>query len=1560
MHRGSQAVAAGPQESAPTPIPPAPGERGQVATAGTFRRLLEASLLGAAALALLMSLSILHVRLPAGRRAAGRLIETLARDEIAGELRIGNIDSLATDRLVVRDLELADAQGRPVLHVARAEGRIDLAALWERRVRVVDLAIRRPRAFLIEGDRGVPTLVRALEPRVRRPPSAGPPPFVVELDDGYVRDGRVEGSVAGGLVIDLRQIDGRASFVIDGVAPQLAIAWSRMKLLAPLPQGAAAADFRLAGSAVIRGPGDGGPDAMPTRIDARGRLSWTAGSAQVRFGLAGPRLTLGVTLPRGTPAESIRAIVPGYPFSSELGGWATASGSVDELAVSTSLEAGGASISARGRLTLKEAPGRGLGYDLAVAISDLEPSAILPGVPGSIRTGARGRLQGHGVVPESLEARFDGTIDPTVVLGYPVPDGEVHARFVDGRLEVERFEPRGGGLAGVLRGRVGIDGEVDIAARLQASDMRLVHGLEPVGGSGRCDVSLTGGAGRSFRLHGHGSARGLVLGPLRARSAEGQWDVRLPIAPGDGSPAPDLRMNVRASAMDASLAGVPMGAIDVNGTGDQISIRASGTSVRAERSVAVDAVVRPLAAEGGVEVSFARLQIGFRGRVFRGDGGIRVLPGRIEIRDLAVARADGARVEISGSVAPGRSVDLSARAARVDLAELWEIWSGARPPFEGRGDVYLAIGGPLPAPSVDLETRLGDVSFGGLQGLGIVADLSHSRDRLSGELQILTAGRQVISASLASLPVDPWGPGGPSFEVEGARSVRIVASDLPIEDVLGLARRLAPASVGPEVDFAGSISGSLELGGSWTEPSGTLTATVSSARWGAIDDLGLALQSEHGPQGLRLEAALSRNGRRIVGVAGSAGLEVERSRTRIFPSKAEILNEPVDLALAFGPVDQSALPAGWNTTPPIQAALSGRGTLRGSLADPVVEADLTLGGVGHEALPWRGTADGALHLSIAQGKIRVSGARFTKEGRPLVEVDGWADVEIGAREPSGLVAALGATARFPDLPLGWIRSLDGIAVGGRLALDVTASGSLRSPSLSARAIIRDLVVSGTRYHSAAASLSWDGAAFDSRASLRQSSGGTLALEAKLPMSWEPLRQGGPALLPEESSPVRGRIDAARFELEGLGGFVPGIAVMSGLVDAHVDVAGTRGLPTLRGSLGVSSGTFELADVGQRLEDISLVALLEPRRAVVSELRVRDRQGTAKATGSATLAGLMPTRFELEVEGRRFPVVREGLTLADVSGRVLVRGDATRGGIDATVTPRGLTIALPNRSARELQPLDDHPDVEVRSAFESRPAHQSASRAASRSPFLITALLDMASNVWLTRNDLALGFDGRVVVRYPWGRPLALQGSVSARRGFVTYGKNRFDLQRGDVTFTGEPGFNPLLDVDASYENPQATVSLHAGGRFSRPVLSFAAEGLSQTEIMMLLFFGQTELGGTTDDRTLAAQAQEQTQSLLTGLGISLLQQRAREAIPQWFPNIVIEQGTSGLDTTRVRAGAQLGSDVYLQGSANPGATAEENQYEIRGEWRVSRRWAIDTFVGDRGAGGVDFLWSYSY
>ncbi len=146
-----------------------------------------------------------------------------------------------------------------------------------------------------------------------------------------------------------------------------------------------------------------------------------------------------------------------------------------------------------------------------------------------------------------------------------------------------------------------------------------------------------------------------------------------------------------------------------------------------------------------------------------------------------------------------------------------------------------------------------------------------------------------------------------------------------------------------------------------------------------------------------------------------------------------------------------------------------------------------------------------------------------------------------------------------------------------------------------------------------------------------------------------------------------------------------------------------------------------------------------------------------------------------------------------------------------------------------------------------------------------------------------------------------------------------------------------------------------------PSLTFRSEpALSTSQILALLLTGRVEVPTAADQERLQASANQQALSFLEGLSLGILQRQLGEDLPSELPVVSIEPGREGLSDARLRAGRQVADNVYVEYSHNLGAQSGQNTAQVRVQWRLTRRWSVESFFGDAGSGGVDVVYTFRY
>jgi translocation and assembly module TamB len=148
----------------------------------------------------------------------------------------------------------------------------------------------------------------------------------------------------------------------------------------------------------------------------------------------------------------------------------------------------------------------------------------------------------------------------------------------------------------------------------------------------------------------------------------------------------------------------------------------------------------------------------------------------------------------------------------------------------------------------------------------------------------------------------------------------------------------------------------------------------------------------------------------------------------------------------------------------------------------------------------------------------------------------------------------------------------------------------------------------------------------------------------------------------------------------------------------------------------------------------------------------------------------------------------------------------------------------------------------------------------------------------------------------------IEGEVDLRRGFLVLLNKNFDVQSGNIRFTGSSPIDPTVDLSAKHRLSSGyTVTISIEGRVSSPELTFSSDAPNantNAEIVALLL-------GTTRQGASSQNPESQTRSVLAGLTAGLVGSVARRELGQYAPIIAVESGGTA-ETTGVRAGVAIG------------------------------------------------------
>ena len=173
---------------------------------------------------------------------------------------------------------------------------------------------------------------------------------------------------------------------------------------------------------------------------------------------------------------------------------------------------------------------------------------------------------------------------------------------------------------------------------------------------------------------------------------------------------------------------------------------------------------------------------------------------------------------------------------------------------------------------------------------------------------------------------------------------------------------------------------------------------------------------------------------------------------------------------------------------------------------------------------------------------------------------------------------------------------------------------------------------------------------------------------------------------------------------------------------------------------------------------------------------------------------------------------------------------------------------------------------------------------------------------------------------------SLQGRVSITEGSAIIAGTRYDLQRGDITFTNPVRIEPVIDLSATarVEDYDITLSLH--GTPSKPTVTYRSDPpLPESDVVALLALGRTQ-----NQQRIYTQQQEQalsnptTDALLGGALNATVSSRIQKLFGAGSvkvdPNYL---GPFGNSTSRIIVEEQLGRNLTLTYATDVNTTGQQ-------------------------------------
>lgn len=546
--------------------------------------------------------------------------------------------------------------------------------------------------------------------------------------------------------------------------------------------------------------------------------------------------------------------------------------------------------------------------------------------------------------------------------------------------------------------------------------------------------------------------------------------------------------------------------------------------------------------------------------------------------------------------------------------------------------------------------------------------------------------------------------------------------------------------------------------------------------------------------------------------------------------------------------------------------------------------------------------------------------------------------------------------------------LDTLGIGGRLSVDVAATGTRDHPRYHGTyEVAYDSSLTGAPPPEVAGSLAYDDGWLDGSLAMSRRGRAVIDAMAHLPLDLA-LRSIGGRLRPD-TLVVQAKAD--RADLGALQALTSNVQELRGSFSANVGIRGTWESPQLQGRFQVDSGGVTIPSLNVRYENILGRFSLRGDTLAVDSLAVTSGHGLVNVGGFVRFADLSHPVLGLTLAARDFRAldIRNDMAVT-ASGQLRLTGPL----FGATLTGRGTVttglLYFGDLVTKRIINLDS-PDPWIASLIDT--ALAATIRRGRLGPALhnlfldslqVSGLhLDMGSDVWLRSSEANIQLAGDVTVNKS-GQNYLLSGTLQATRGtyrlLVGPISRDFQVAHGTVRFFGTPDLDAGLDIQArhvvrtrsssSVSGDTLTVLAQISGTLLVPKLTLRSveRELSQTDIISYLLFSRSNADLASDPSASASNS-----ALVSNTVASLVSGELERTlvsdigVPIDYVEIRPGDPSNPLHGARFTAGWQVSEKAFLVLKAGvcPGAqTSVVNTIGWGLQYRISPEWGTEASI----------------
>jgi translocation and assembly module TamB len=1054
--------------------------------------------------------------------------------------------------------------------------------------------------------------------------------------------------------------------------------------------------------------------------------------------------------------------------------------------------------------------------------------------------------------------------------------------------------------------------------------------------------------------------------------------------------APAATLSLAASELRVASLEFPTVAASASGTPDDLAIHAKLDGQQG-RQISADAHV---AASDGVKVRDTVVTVSrAKDSVTLRVASLRSKDGRLDVEGVQIDGA-GAPLTAEAHLRPG-SVAARVHTDGLDLGTLARFIEGEKTPHAGCVAMNVDVTATRWATKGHATLEASNVTDGKFiknltaklaatfDGRAVEAHLD-ARDVKLGHVTLDTDGVKLASGGLDPRAWrDATGKVHLQADVDLAKATQASPIDLPIEQASGslsakvdVTRDDAKRQPSVAMDATTKSLAFTTIPGTVPNDDGTVTIVKKPFHSQDIDaHVTASVDAQSGKA--KVDAQLHDKVGPLIALSAGATL----------PTKAIFKGDAAEALLATAVTLHAEVPVrSLETLPPMLGTLPIRGQMgftldaTGNARTPHVVAEVQAKNIidGDDPTPIPINFDTKLDYDGNDARVTIAGTR--PEGRVL---DASATMKLRVTDVLDQVSPLpweaNADVKFDKLPIGAIADFVNQELDGNLTGTISLHDLHKAGELSAKLDLDDIVLSGAKFPHATASLDVKDGALAAKARIDETDG-FAEVDATAAMKWG--AEIAPS--PDETKSVDLKLGAKNFRAIALAPFVQGaLDQLDGILNAnavlHIKPGYRDG--AMEGAIVFSKGVIESPVVGEAFHDVTARIFMKPWGLWnVQELSGRATSGKFTATAQAQMNGfhLQKAEAHLKIAQReKIPLTMQGTALGTAWGQIDAKGQMTPDGkrVDIDVNVPNFHVDLDDATGHGVESTDPdatlavgihdkHGKMELLAYDGTKPVKllQPKKPEGASAPMAIHLVTHLGPDLEIRR--------GTMVKVYVGGGPIVdvgartkVSGVLTVPNGYIELQGKRFNVEKADVTFTGQEPNNPLVQAAAVYDSPDGTkvYAKFAGPARTGKLTLESDPQLSQNEILSLLMFGSAD-GTFGQAAPPGEQGNDTTQAASLAGGV--VTQGLNKAI-SGVSGVEVETSVDTQQTGNPRPEVEVALSrkvsatvMYSLGVPPPGESPDDTLLLI--DWRFHKNYSTEATLGDKGTTILDLAWKYRY